>query len=252
MMVRKTVLCSGAEAAEQHEWLRSRARPDAKGALSSGSAACDEGPASGALRVRKCTWQDVEEILLIQSLAFEIATPVDEAVFRAVVRRYPAGAICADVDGVIIGFHMAFPTRHERWTQPHTRAEVVDDGKLADFDPEGDALYEVGCAIHPDHQRSDVGAMLARDAAGRATQRGRRGLLSAPRLRGYPRVAARLSPEDYAREVIAGRLQDATLTPALRAGYRPLDPLLVLRGYHDDDLQPPDGSTHGVLMQLEG
>lgn len=249
-MIRKTVLCSGAEAVAQHEWLRARARssaPPLSVSLFAGPSGIDR-LAPVSLRVRPCTEDDVGSLLWITSLASGIATSGDEVMYQAVLRRYPAGAFCVEQDRDVVGLLLGFPTRRDLWTRPHTRADVVDEGQLRGFDLAGDALYLVDCAVHPDHRRSDLEGLMTRAAAGIAAQRGLRCIVGASRMAGYQRAAHRRSPEDYAREVIAGRVEDPTLTPALRAGYRPLDPPLVVSGYYDDEARTEE---HGVLVQLE-
>jgi ribosomal protein S18 acetylase RimI-like enzyme len=249
-MIRKTVLCSGADAVEQHEWLRARARssaPPLSISLFAGAPGIDR-LAPVSLRVRPCTEDDLGALLWIVSLAFGIATSADEAMYEAIVRRYPAGTFCVEQDRDVVGLLLGFPTRRDRWARPHTRADVVDEGQLRGFDLEGDALYVVDCAVHPDHRRSNLEGLMTRAAAASAAQRGLRCILGASRMAGYPRAGHGRSPEDYAREVIAGRVEDPTLTPALRAGYRPLEPSFLVPGYYDDEARSEE---HGVLMQID-
>jgi hypothetical protein len=63
-------------------------------------------------------------------------------------------------------------------------------------------------------------------------------------IRGYGAVKGRLSPEDYYRAVVEGRIADSTLSMQLHAGF---EPRALVPNYVND----PICASYGVLIVLE-
>lgn len=151
---------------------------------------------------------------------------------KAHIARFPEGALCAEVDGVIAGSCTSLIIKFDPEHPHHTWAEVADNGYISTHDPNGDTLYGIDMAVHPDYRRRGIARRMYEARYDLVRRLGLKRFLAGGRMPGYGGYADRMSPEEYADRVIRGELIDPVLTPQLRAGLRPV---AVLRGYLPDE-----------------
>jgi GNAT superfamily N-acetyltransferase len=196
--------------------------------------ACLSDPAGGVV-IRSYGVDDYPELRRIQQECFP--PPFPEALLwtrqqiASHQAHFPDGALCAEINGVMVGSASALVLRWHPGEVAHTWAEASADGFLSNHDPRGNMLYGVDIAVSPGYRRRGVARALyqARYALVRRLQLD--GFISGSRLSGYHRVQESLSIEDYARQVVAGMREDPVITPQLRSGLRALQ---LVRGYLPD------------------
>ena len=74
--------------------------------------------------------------------------------------------------------------------------------------------------VHPGVQRRGIGKRLYHARRELVERLGLLRIRAGARLRGYHRHAPRLSPDEYVRRVVDGRLKDPTLSFQLREGFK--------------------------------
>lgn len=102
---------------------------------------------------------------------------------------------------------------------------------LRHHDPQGEWLYGVEIAVHPDYQRHGVASALYRARLALVEQFGLEGWYAGGMLMGYHRYRDDLTPVEYAERVIAGELKDPTVTMQLHRG---LEPRAVIENYYPE------------------
>lgn len=137
---------------------------------------------------------------------------------------FPEGQLVAvDAEGSIAGYAASLIVFWDDYDVSTSWRDFTAGGTFTNHDPErGRTLYGSEIMVDPSRQRQGIGRTLY--AARRELVR-RLGLLrirAGARLRGYSRYASRMSAEEYVRRVVAGELQDPTLTFQLREGFRVL------------------------------
>lgn len=189
-----------------------------------------------AIVVRPYRVDDYDALLAVQLDCFPAPFPAELLWSRAQVAShvavFPDGALCAEVDGRLAGSATAHIIRWDPGSAAHTWAEASDHGFLRNHDPRGDTLYGVDVAVLPAFRRLGVARELYRARYALVRRLGLVRFMAGSRLAGYRAHAARLSPEAYAEEVVAGRLADPVITPQLKAG---LAAVRVVRGYLPDE-----------------
>jgi GNAT superfamily N-acetyltransferase len=84
-------------------------------------------------------------------------------------------------------------------------------------------MYGVESCVHPDYRGSGIGGRLM-DARFEVLRRlNLRGMIAGSMIMDYHQVADTLSPEDYVREVVAGKRFDTNLSKQLHKGFRALN-----------------------------
>ena len=151
------------------------------------------------------------------------------------VQVFPEGQWVAEADGLIIASCSNILISEARWT-PHATWMKTVGGPFLDFlDLGGTTLYGLDIAVHPAFRRRGVARALynARFELVRKLQLIRYG--TACRMPGWQAWAAAHEAANqtiYACQVVAGEVQDVTLTPLLRMG---LSFLEVIPNYMPDE-----------------
>lgn len=148
------------------------------------------------------------------------------------VRLFPAGSLCAEADGELVGSCTSLIIQYDPADAAHSWSEVTADGYITTHNPDGDSLYGVDMAVRPAWRGKGIARAMYQARYDLVRRLGLKRFLAAGRMPGYHRHGAELTVEQYAAEVVAGRLIDPTITPQLRAGLKPLH---VIRGYLPDE-----------------
>ena len=195
--------------------------------------------------VRPTTLADVDAVVGLQAAAFPPPFPQeyhwDPEAIESHIRHFPEGQFVAVAEQGIVGSCSNDIVTEERWLAHGSWIETVGAYDLSDFTGEGNTLYGLDITVHPDARRQGVGRAFyeARYELCRAKGLARYG--TGCRMPDF-RASRVATPEEYAREVVAGRRTDRTLTPLLRYG---LAFVAVVRGYMRD----VESGDAGVLLE---
>jgi ribosomal protein S18 acetylase RimI-like enzyme len=157
------------------------------------------------------------------------------------ITRYPEGALCAEMDGKIVGSMTGFRTTL-KLDDSHDWASVTDDGYIRTHDPYGDTLYVVDIAVAPAYRKYGLAKWLMQSMYETVIHTGCARLLGAGRMPGYHLVADLLTPQQYVDEVVSGARYDPVLTFLLKCGRIPIG---IEAQYLDDE----ESRGYAVLME---
>jgi GNAT superfamily N-acetyltransferase len=140
--------------------------------------------------------------------------------FRHHLTIFPEGQFTAlhgdQVVGVTVSMRIDFdpatPFIESWWT-------TINRGWL-NHKPDGEWMYGVESAVHPDYQGRGIGGKLMEARYETARRLNLRGMVAGSALISYASVAEQVSPEEYVRGVVEGRFFDNNLTKQLRKGFK--------------------------------
>jgi GNAT superfamily N-acetyltransferase len=175
-------------------------------------------------------------------------TLADEERFKAAHYRkhlelFPQGQFVGlDGDRVVaatatIRLHFDFGHR------PHTFADIIQGGWLTSHAPGGDWLYGADIGVHPDYRGRGLAMALYAARQELVWALGLEGQVTAGMLSGYGAVKHQMSAEEYYDGLVAGRINDPTLSMQRRAGFE-------FRGLLKDYLKDPVCDNYSVLIVL--
>lgn len=200
----------------------------------------------GRIRVRPYTLADWDGLLQIQRESFPPPFPEEQLWSRAQIEShlhyFPDGALCAEVEGELVGSATALITLHDPDHLDHTWADVTAEGWISNHNPGGDTLYGVDICVRPAFRGQGVAKALYEARFALVQRLGLKRFMAGGRMPGYHHHAHRLSPREYLAEVEAQRLTDPAITPQLKAGLRAV---ALLTGYIAD----PESYDHAVLLE---
>lgn len=178
-------------------------------------------------RIRLTTAEDAEAVSELQPSAFP--PPFDPDYhwqprnIAAHVRRFPEGQFVAELvqgpeRGRIVASSSNAPISEDAWEAHRDEGEEPYRIEFGGLTGDETTLYGADIAVHPDFRKRGIARAIyaARFDLVRNHPFVRYG--TATRMPDYARGGGGLSPDEYARAVVEGRLTDRTLTPLLKMG----------------------------------
>ncbi|MFC5403674.1 GNAT family N-acetyltransferase [Cohnella soli] len=185
--------------------------------------------------IRNYEWGDFAKLIDLQAQCFPPPYPPElwwnAEQLSEHVSRFPEGALCAEVDGVIVGSMTALRRNipnngHESW------ATATNEGYIRNHEPDGDTVYVVDLCVAPAYRKLGVGKQLMQAMYETVVHLRCARLLGGGRMPGYAAVAGDLSPEAYLAEVCTGKRRDPVISFMLACGRMPVG---VVADYLDDE-----------------
>lgn len=121
----------------------------------------------------------------------------------------------------VVGTACTMRTDRPPTAPPLSWREVIGDYGLPHHDDDGAWLYGVEIAVDPAFQRRGIASALYTARLALVDELDLDGWYAGGMLMGYHRYASILGPRAYAERVIAGELEDPTVSMQLRRGLRP-------------------------------
>ena len=157
---------------------------------------------------------------------------------------FPAGQFVGlDGDRVVaatatIRLHFDFTDRS------HTFADIIQGGWLTSHQADGDWLYGADLGVHPDYRGKGLALALYAARQELVWTLGLAGQVTAGMMSGYGAAKHRMSAEEYYEGLVAGRINDPTLSMQRRVGFE-------FRALLKDYLQDPVCDNYSVLIVLD-
>lgn len=186
--------------------------------------------------IRNYAQADFEALIDVQRVSFpppfpeELLWNIDQ--LSEHVKRFPEGALCAEVDGILIGSMTGLLVNMQDYGHSHNWETVTDGGYIRNHNPEGDTLYIVDICVIPEFRQSGIGKWLMQSMYETVVQLGLVRLLGGGRMPGYGPHAQDVTPEAYLDKVLTGEWKDPVLTFLLRCGRMPIG---IAREYLEDE-----------------
>ena len=203
----------------------------------------------GKLRLvtlRNYTIEDTEALIDIQRDCFPPPFPSElwwnaEQIANH-ARIFPEGALCAEMDGVLIGSMTALIIQTDAYEKHLPWDKATDNGYIRTHHPDGDTLYVVDISVRPDYRKCGIGKVMMQAMYAVVVHLGLKRLLGGARMPGYGRAAAQYSIEQYVEGIMEGKWHDPVVSFLLRCGRTPV---AIVPDYLEDE----ESRNNGLLME---
>lgn len=189
---------------------------------------------------------DFEQLIDVQRQSFPPPFPEElwwnEEQLREHVARFPQGALCAEVNGKIVGSMTGLIVSLDDYGHQHSWSEITDEGYIRNHNPEGDTLYVVDICVVPAYRKAGIGKWLMQSMYETVVQLGLTSLLGGGRMPGYAQQVHQLSAQQYVDKVVAGELKDPVISFLLRCGRVPI-------GVAEQYLEDEQSCNYAAIMQ---
>ena len=172
---------------------------------------------------------------------------LNAAHFRNHLAVFPEGQFVA-VDTTadkVVGLTVSMRINHNLH-QPALTSwwQLIGNGWLTTHVSNGEWLYGVESAVHPDYQGKGIGKHLTNARLETMRRLNLRGMIAGSAIISYHKVADTVPVEEYVADVIAGRRFDQNLSKQIKMGFKPLH---IIPNYLPD----ADCVGYGVEMMIE-
>ena len=126
----------------------------------------------------------------------------------------------------------------------HTFADIIQGGWLTSHEPDGDWLYGADVGVDPAYRGRGIARALYAARQEVVWRLGLKGQVTAGMIPGYGAVKDRMTADAYYEGVVAGTINDPTLSMQLAVGF---EPRALLANYLND----PVCDSYSVLIVLD-
>lgn len=173
-------------------------------------------------RIRTLAEPDFDDIITLSRRVYPESAPWRRDQLASHLGHFPEGQFVAiDVPtGKVIGLASSLIVHWDDYAMNDDWRTFTDRGMFTNHDPEhGRTLYVAEVMVDPDMRRRGIGGKLYAARRALVTRLGLRRIRGAGRLRGYHKVAKRMSAHDYVAKIVRGEVRDPTLTFQLNHGF---------------------------------
>jgi len=196
--------------------------------------------------IRNYRHADFEALIDIQRECFPPPFPAElwwnKEQLASHVELFPEGALCAEIDGKLVGSMTGLIVQLDHANQQHSWADVTDNGYVRTHNPNGNTLYIVDISVRPSSRKLGIGKLLMQSMYELVIHQGLDRLLGGGRMSGYHKQAERLSAQQYLDAVVRGELNDPVISFLMRCGRTPVG---VAADYLDDE----ESCNYAALME---
>lgn len=186
--------------------------------------------------IRNYNDYDIEALIDVQRECFPPPFPEElwwnKEQIRSHISLFPDGALCAEVDGVIVGSMTGLIVAMEQYQDKHQWDILTDDGYIRNHDPHGETLYVVDIAVVPAFRKAGIGKWLMQSMYETVVHLRLKSLIGGGRMPNYSSYQQQLTAEQYVEKVVAGEISDPVLSFLLRCGRVPIG---VAKQYLEDE-----------------
>lgn len=185
--------------------------------------------------IRNTRPEDIPGIIALTTAVYPESRPWSETQLASHLKVFPEGQFVAvERDSKhIVGMAASLIIPWDDYEMELSWRDFTAGGMFTNHAPtRGRTLYGAEVMVNPDFQGGGVGKKLYRARRELVERLGLRRIRAGSRLRGFHRVADRMSAQEYVRQVVRGKLTDATLNFQLKQGFTVL---AVISGYLRND-----------------
>ncbi|MGF1463836.1 MAG: GNAT family N-acetyltransferase [Maricaulaceae bacterium] len=194
------------------------------------------------LVIRNAVLRDAEAITHLTRTVYGEGEGYPDHAIRGQINNFSDGQFVAEYEGAIVGYCATFIIDEKIALGPHTWSEISGGGFASRHDPDGDVLYGMEVAVHPDYRRLRIGQRFYKLRRELCEYYDLKGIVFGGRMPGYARRAKQFpDPKDYLDAVMEKQIQDQVIAFQIAQGFEPLG---VLAKYLPDDKASKGFATH--------
>ena len=148
---------------------------------------------------------------------------IEDDALNTMFTRFPEGQFVALVNNaandIVAGVALTMRTRKPPTAPPLPWWDMIGTYHLNNHHPDGDWLYGVEMAVHPDYHGYGVGTALYNARFDLVKRLNLRGWYACGVLMGYRHYKDKMTVREYGEKVLTGEIKDPTVTMQMNRGF---------------------------------
>lgn len=172
--------------------------------------------------VRNTRPEDFTGVITLTEATYPGATPWQEKQLQAHLTQFPEGQLVAidTLTGQVVGMAASLIVLWDDYNFDSNWRDFTSNGTFDNHDPvRGKTLYGAEVMVLPGRRGLGIGKALYAARRGIAERVNLKRIRAGARLRGYHRVAHRMTAAEYADRISRNEMRDPTLSFQLREGF---------------------------------
>lgn len=195
------------------------------------------------LNLRVIEVGDYQPLAELMDLVFpDVGGAWPKSTIMQLVTAFPDGQICIEDNGKIVAAALTLKVAYNRFSLPHTYADIITDDGVVFHDAKGDALYGLDVFVHPDYRGHRLGRRLYEARKDLCQALNLKAILAGGRIPGYHKHND-LTVTEYINKVRRKEIHDPILSFQLSNDF---DVKRLMNRY-----LPEDGKSAGYATLLE-
>ncbi|WP_017444242.1 carbon-nitrogen hydrolase family protein [Gayadomonas joobiniege] len=128
------------------------------------------------------------------------------------IHDFPEGQLGLMDDDTLIGIALSVQVSYDRFSNPHTYEDLIDNSEKIINNANGDAIYGLDLLIHPEYRGYRLGRRLYDARKELCRQHNFKAILAGGRITEYHKYSDELTPSQYIRSVKRKEIYDPILT----------------------------------------
>jgi len=178
-------------------------------------------PDKQPIEVRGLELRDFDAVERLSKEVYPYDIPWDARFLSRHLEVFPEGqlAVIDRETGALVGYAATLIVDHTDIERMDSWDTVTREGYFTTHNPEGDTLYAAEVIVDPACRGQGVGSAIYAARRELLERLGLKRIRAGARLRGYHVYQDELDPWRYVEKVVAGELNDPTLTFQLKQGF---------------------------------
>lgn len=172
------------------------------------------------LTLRHIQEEDLDEVAKLSYTCFGPDMSLSRENFASTLEIFPEGQVCIQYKDKIVGSASSLIVNFDDYGENHSYKEISDEGYIRNHNPNGENLYGIEVGVHPDFRKMKIGNHLYRARREICQKLGLKSIIIGGRIPNYHKYASKMTPEEYAQEVINEKVYDPVLTFQLNNGFQ--------------------------------
>jgi GNAT superfamily N-acetyltransferase len=199
---------------------------------------------SSGLVIQNTQAEHAEPLAALQRVVFPTLSDEERMAARHYlhhIKLFPSGQFVVLDGDRCVG--MSSTIRYHLALEDHTFLEISDQLWLNTHEPTGDWLYGMDVGVHPEYRGRGIARDIYRARQETCRMLGLKGQITVGMPNGYLQVVDQMSLEAYYEAILAGEIQDPTVSVQQKIGF---ELVRLIPNYLED----PQCGNGGVLMVL--
>ena len=179
----------------------------------------DEKKTEHEIIVRNITEADLKEVAALSLRCFGPGMSLKYEHMESQLNIFPRGQVCVEYGGKIVGCALSLIVNYDDYGDDHTYEQISGDGFIRNHNPNGKHLYGIEVGVDPNYRKKNLGRKLYEERKRICKELNLKSIIIGGRMPNFHKYKDQMSPEQYAKAVVEGKIYDPVLTFQKQNGF---------------------------------